>query len=173
MSDKKPISKAINYNVFTKRALRGVIRDALAQVAKSGLPGEHHFYIRFDTTRKGVVLPDSLHAAYPKEMTIVLQHRFDDLVANESDFSVTLSFKGHPEHLTIPYTAILDFTDPAAHFRLQFTPVASKTATQDKEPKAKKSTSDKYESSNDSSVLHVDFPRHRPRQGEPNGKTDS
>ncbi|MCY4049765.1 MAG: ClpXP protease specificity-enhancing factor SspB [Hyphomicrobiales bacterium] len=165
MSNKAPRSFAINYNAFTKRALRGVIRDALAQVAEQGLPDDHHFYIRFDTTREGVVLPEKLRNAYPEHMTIVVQHQYEDLVVGKKDFSITLSFQKHLQRLTVPFDAIQDFTDPAASFRLQFTPVKKETPAE--EAAGKKPAVRVEESSEESSILHVDFPQHR-RPDEPN-----
>ncbi len=165
MSNNSPRSFAINYNAFTKQALRGVIRNALAQVAEQGLPGDHHFYIRFDTTREGVVLPEKLRSEYPKHMTIVVQHQYEDLVVGEKDFSITLSFKKHLQRLTIPFDAIQDFTDPAASFRLQFTPVEKKGHAA--EAADKKAAVQVEELSEESSILHVDFPQHR----RPNGPT--
>ena len=167
MSDNAPKSFAIDYNAFTKRALRRVIRDALAQVAEQGLPGEHHFYIRFDTTGEGVVISEQLRNAYPKHMTIVVQHQYEGLEVGEKEFSITLSFQRHPQRITIPFDAIHDFTDPAASFRLQFTPVEKDSP--DEEKADKKGVAEAEESSEESSVLHVDFPQHRRRDG-PNGK---
>ena len=166
MSNNAPGSLAINYNAFTKQALRGVIRDALAQVAERGLPGDHHFYIRFDTTREGVVLPKKLRNEYPKHMTIVVQHQYEDLEVGEEDFSITLSFQRHLQRLTIPFDAIQEFTDPAASFRLQFTPVEKKVPAE--ETVGKKAAVKVEELSEESSILHVDFPQHR-RSSEPSG----
>ena len=163
MSNNAPGFLTIDYNAFTKQALRGVIRDALAQVAERGLPGDHHFYIRFDTTREGVILPEKLRNEHPKHMTIVVQHQYEDLEVGEKDFSITLSFQRHLHRLTIPFDAIQEFADPAASFRLQFTPV-------EKEPPAEETADKKAavkveELSEESSILHVDFPQHR----RPNG----
>ena len=165
MSNKAPKSFAINYSAFTKRALRGVIRDALAQVAEQGLPGDHHFYIRFDTTREGVILPEKLRNAYPEHMTIVVQHQYEDLAVRKQDFSITLSFQKHLQRLTIPFDAIQYFADPAASFRLQLTPVEKQASA--KEAASKKPAVRVEESSEESSILHVDFPQHR-RPDEPN-----
>ena len=43
----------IRYDLLTQQALRGVVRRVLADAAKKGLPGEHHFYITFDTRADG------------------------------------------------------------------------------------------------------------------------
>ena len=108
------------YDKMVERALRGVVRDALARVAKEGPRGAHHFYIGFATQMPGVVLPEQLHAKYPDEMTIVLQHQFWDLEVGDEAFSVTLSFQKQPERLTIPLAAIRSFADPSVNFALEF-----------------------------------------------------
>ena len=110
----------IRYDLLTQQALRGVVRNVLAEAAKKGLPGDHHFYISFDTRADGVRLSDRLRAQYPDEMTIILQHQFWDLKVGDDDFEVGLSFGGIPERLTVPYEAINGFFDPSVQFGLQF-----------------------------------------------------
>ena len=108
------------YDKMVERALRGVVREALARAAASGLPGTHHFYITFHTKHPGTKLPESLSSQYPDDMTIVLEHQFWDLEVEEERFSVTLSFQSRPERLTVPFEAITAFTDPSVKFGLQF-----------------------------------------------------
>ena len=108
------------YDKMVERALRGVVREALARVARDGPRGAHHFYIGFGTQMPGVVIPDSLRERYPDEMTIVLQHQFWDLEIGEESFSVTLSFQKQLERLTIPFAAIRSFADPSVNFALEF-----------------------------------------------------
>jgi uncharacterized protein len=108
------------YDKMVERALRGVVRDALARVAQEGPRGAHHFYIGFATGMPGVVIPDSLRERFPEEMTIVLQHQFWDLEIGEESFSVSLSFQKQLERLTIPFAAIRNFADPSVNFALEF-----------------------------------------------------
>src|SRR5215472_11520742 len=96
----------IRYDILTQDALRSVVRTVLADAAAKGLPGEHHFFISFDTRAEGVGLSPRLKAQYPKEMTIVLQHQFWDMVVTEDRFEVGLSFSGIPERLVVPFRAI-------------------------------------------------------------------
>jgi len=110
----------IPYDLLTQDALRGVVRTVLERVAKSGLPGEHHFYIAFDTHAKGVKISDRLMEQYPEEMTVVLQYQFWDLEVGDDKFEVKLSFNNLPERLVIPYAAIKAFFDPSVRFGLQF-----------------------------------------------------
>jgi len=110
----------IRYDILTQDALRTVVRTVLTDAATKGLPGEHHFFISFDTRADGVGLSARLKAQYPKEMTIVLQHQFWDLIVSEERFEVGLSFSGVPERLVIPLRAITGFADPSVQFGLQF-----------------------------------------------------
>jgi uncharacterized protein len=110
----------IRYDLLTQQALRGVVRQVLAETAKKGLTGDHHFYISFDTKADGVRLSERLRAQYPEQMTIILQHQFWDLAVSDTGFEVGLSFGGIPEKLAIPFAAIKGFFDPSVQFGLQF-----------------------------------------------------
>ena len=110
----------IDYEALTQDAMRGVVKRVLQDTAKHGLPGEHHFYISFDTLAPGVVLSKRLRDKYAEEMTIVLQHRFWDLEIGDERFEVKLTFDGIPERLVVPYTAIKVFFDPSVRYGLQF-----------------------------------------------------
>jgi hypothetical protein len=113
----------LRYDRMVERALRGVVREALTQVAEAGLPGSHHFYLTFITGAPGVELPEHLRLQYPEEMTIVLQHQFFGLEVKGDAFSVTLSFSNKHERLTIPFAAVTTFADPSVNFALQFQPL--------------------------------------------------
>src|SRR5208282_3555840 len=106
----------IRYDILAQAALRGVVRTVLADAAKKGLPGEHHFKISFDTTSPGVQLSARMRAQYPAEMTIVLQHQFWDLAVSDTTFEVGLSFGGVGEKVVVPFTVITAFFDPAVQF---------------------------------------------------------
>ena len=110
----------IRYDILAQDALRGVVCRVLTDVAKKGMPGEHHFFISFATRAAGVRISDRLRAQYPEEMTIVLQHQFWDLTVTDESFEVGLSFNGVPERLTVPLLAIVGFADPSVQFALQF-----------------------------------------------------
>lgn len=110
----------IRYDLLTQQALRGVVRNVLTDTAKKGLPGDHHFYISFQTHADGVRLSDRLRAQYPEEMTIILQYQFWDLAVTEQGFEVGMSFGGIPEKLYIPFAAVTGFFDPSVQFGLQF-----------------------------------------------------
>jgi len=115
----------IRYDLLTQEALRSVLRRVLQDAAKNGLPGDHHFYISFNTDAPGVRLSKRLRAQYPEEMTVVLQHQFRDLTVSEQAFEVGLSFSGVNEHLVVPFDAIKRFFDPSVQFGLQFETVGA------------------------------------------------
>jgi hypothetical protein len=110
----------IRYDILAQDALRGLVRRVLIDAGKKGLPGEHHFFITFDTQHDAVRLSQRLRDQYPDEMTIVLQHQFWDLKITDEAFEVGLSFSGVAERLFIPFEAITAFADPSVQFALQF-----------------------------------------------------
>jgi hypothetical protein len=113
--------KQIDYEWLAQEAMRSIVGSALRRVAELGyLPGQHHFYIAFDTRAPGVVVSKRLKQRYPEEMTIVLQHQFRDLTVTDDRFEVTLSFDNLPERLTIPLHAVRVFFDPSAPYGIQF-----------------------------------------------------
>ncbi len=114
------MSRDIDYGNLMHTAMRGLIKTVLTDVSKTGLPGAHHFFITFDTREDGVDIADWLHDRYPEEMTIVMQHWFENLEVGENGFAITLNFGDAPEPLYIPYTAIKTFVDPSVEFGLRF-----------------------------------------------------
>ncbi|MEL6646752.1 MAG: ClpXP protease specificity-enhancing factor SspB [Pseudomonadota bacterium] len=114
------MSRSIDYGKLMHNAMRGLIQHVLSDVRDNGLPGVHHFFITFDTAHPEVDIADWLRDRYPGEMTVVMQHWFDDLVVEADFFSVTLNFGDQAENLTIPYDAILTFVDPSVEFGLRF-----------------------------------------------------
>ena len=146
------MTDTLDYGSLMHRAMRGLIFNVLEQVRDHGLPGNHHFFITFDTTHPDVQLADWLKDRYPAEMTVVIQHWFDNLVVHEDGFSITLNFGDQPEPLQIPFDAIQTFVDPSVEFGLRFEnqdmdeieeesgadetePSAEATETSDEEPR--------------------------------------
>ncbi|MDU8913188.1 SspB family protein [Aestuariicoccus sp. MJ-SS9] len=114
------MSRGIDYGNLMHRAMRGLIREVLEGVRENGLPGDHHFFITFDTAHPDVEIADWLSDRYPGEMTVVMQHWFDNLDVGDEGFAVTLNFGDAPEPLYIPYDAIKTFVDPSVEFGLRF-----------------------------------------------------
>jgi hypothetical protein len=114
------MARSIDYGNLMHRAMRGLIQSVLKDVADNGLPGAHHFFITFDTTHPNVAIADWLHARYPSEMTVVIQHWFENLEVTDEGFSITLNFGNQPEPLIIPFDAVRTFVDPSVEFGLRF-----------------------------------------------------
>ncbi|MDO9526007.1 MAG: ClpXP protease specificity-enhancing factor SspB [Gemmobacter sp.] len=112
--------RSIDYGNLMHRAMRGLIQQVLTDIADNGLPGAHHFFITFDTTHPDVQIADWLRARYPSEMTIVIQHWFDNLTVTDEGFAITLNFGNQPEPLVIPFDALRTFVDPSVEFGLRF-----------------------------------------------------
>lgn len=110
----------IRYDILAQDALRGVMRKVLAEVARTGLPGNHHFFITFLTTAPGVRVSSRLRERYPEQMTIVLQFQYWDLKVTDTGFEVGLSFSDVPEKLEVPFAAVRGFYDPSVNFELEF-----------------------------------------------------
>lgn len=114
------MSDSIDYGNKMHRAMRGLIAEVLEDVGANGLPGEHHFFITFDTRHPNVEMADWLFDRYPADMTIVVQHWFDNLIVAPDGFQITLNFGDNPEPLSIPFEALRTFVDPSVEFGLRF-----------------------------------------------------
>ncbi|WP_136683818.1 SspB family protein [Falsirhodobacter xinxiangensis] len=114
------MSQTIDYGNLMHRAMRGLIQNVLTDVSKNGLPGAHHFFITFDTRHEDVAIADWLRARYPEEMTVVIQHWFENLIVTDEGFSITLNFGNQPEPLVIPFDSVRTFVDPSVEFGLRF-----------------------------------------------------
>ncbi|SCX92349.1 SspB family protein [Paracoccus tibetensis] len=110
----------IDYGGMMHRAMQGLIAEVLTKIADEGLPGEHHFFITFDTRDEGVEMADWLRERYPEEMTIVIQNWFDNLTIDAEGFGITLNFGNSPEPLRIPFDSLRTFVDPSVEFGLRF-----------------------------------------------------
>ena len=99
--------------------MRSVLRRALKKIADGDLIGEHHLYINFRTNGDDIGIPGFLRSQYPEEMTIVLQHQFEDLYIDKDGFEVTLSFSGQKHRLYVPFDGVTSFADPSANFVVQ------------------------------------------------------
>ena len=168
------MSRSIDYGNLMHDAMRGLIRKVLQDVSDNGLHGAHHFFITFDTSHPDAELADWLSDRYPGEMTVVMQHWYDNLDVGDEGFAVTLNFGDAPEPLYIPYDAIRTFVDPSVEFGLRFetqqdeddedAPVAEATPMPAKMPATRKKTDepveaaaeDDTEKSGDAEVVSLD-----------------
>ena len=161
----------MRYDQLAQSALKGVVREALRKVEKSGLPGEHHFFIQFNTRYPGVSIGERLAAKYPREMTVVLQHQFYNLQVTEERFQVELTFDNIPEKLVIPFASVKGFLDPAVQFGLQFdvaqaeeeTAAAPKTDAKTKAESKPKSDSKLKKTDEPEKVAEDEVPGEKPK----------
>jgi hypothetical protein len=114
------MTRSIDYGNLMHQAMRGLIQSVLTDVSEHGLPGAHHFFITFDTRHPDAELADWLHERYPEEMTVVIQHWFENLNVTDDGFSITLNFGDSPEPMYIPFDAVTTFVDPSVEFGLRF-----------------------------------------------------
>ena len=126
----------IDYEAKVQDALRSVVKSVLEDTARDGLQGDHHFYVAFKTQAEGVNIPAHLVSRFPDEMTIVLQHKFWGLEIFDDRFEIGLSFNQKPEHLVIPFDAMVGFVDPSVQFALQFHEVSELDDAEGVEPNA-------------------------------------
>lgn len=112
--------RTIDYGNLMHKAMRGLIQTVLTDISENGLPGAHHFFITFDTRHPEVEMAEWLKSRYPEEMTVVIQHWFENLTVTDDGFSITLNFGNSPEPLYIPFDAVHTFVDPSVEFGLRF-----------------------------------------------------
>jgi uncharacterized protein len=152
MSDRP---STIAYGRLMHHAMRGLIQRVLTDVSQTGLPGDHHFFITFDTMAEGVGLADWLRDRYPEEMTIVIQHWYDGLEVDDDGFSIVLNFGDNPEALRIPFDAIRTFVDPSVEFGLRFESTEVPDDPED-QPPGNDQDHDGHAASHDAEVVRLD-----------------
>ena len=135
------------------RAMRSLIQEVLEDVVKRGLPGAHHFFITFDTRHPDAKLADWLRERYPQEMTVVMQHWFDNLEVTDDGFGVTLNFGDAPEPLYVPYGAIKTFVDPSVEFGLRF---ETQESDDDEDEESASDDSDEEPAHKDAEIVSLD-----------------
>ena len=148
------MTDSINYAHMMQKAMQGLMIDVLKNISKDGLPGNHHYFITFNTQSDGVIIADWIKERYPEEMTIVIQHWFDNLEVNDNKFSITLNFGDNPENLTIPWASVSTFVDPSVEFGLRF-----EDDNQDQIPESKMVIIDEYENDDekkDAEIVSLD-----------------
>ena len=155
------MTDTLDYQTMTHNAMMSIVRDALQSVAKDGLPGEHHFYITFAPQHPGVDMPDDLRGRQGDEMTIVLQHQFENLSVSDLGFQVDLAFDGVVQTLRIPFATVLAFFDPSVEFGLRFP--ANQEQMLDEAPSAPSSapedTSENTSDNNEPDAPNAEEPR--------------
>lgn len=90
----------------SRPAARAKIVEALPRASE-----QRPVNITFRTHAEGVKLSLGLKSKYPDDMTIILQHDFEQLNIREDRFEVLLRLMGARERLSSPFTAIKAFWD--------------------------------------------------------------
>ncbi len=129
-----------------------MIKDILKEIAKDGLPGNHHFYITFHTNNPKVRIPKWMLEKYPEKMTIIIRNWFDNLKVTLNLFEITLNFNNQPERLIIPFESIELFADPSVDFALSFNPKLTKPANPEKNSNSKASPKERGKKENQNIV---------------------
>lgn len=152
------MAEGIDYGNLMHRAMRGLIQQVLQGVSEDGLIGDHHFFITFDTQHPKVKLAVWLTERYPTEMTVVIQHWFEDLDVTDEGFSITLNFGDNRETLYVPYDSIKTFVDPSVEFGLRFETQDEEDAdvTPLPEPEAPQEEAEPVKQDTDADVVSLD-----------------
>ena len=113
-------TQGFDYDFLVEDSLKNVVKKVLKITSETGLIGNSHFFITFNSNDSSVIVPPELKNADNSEIKIIIQHQFWDLKTSEDHFEVTLSFSGEKKNISVPFRAITSFTDPSVGFGLQF-----------------------------------------------------
>ncbi len=105
-------------NSKIRQKLYKIVRELLEEVAQNGLQGEDYFVLQFQTPK--ATIPDFVRAKYPQDITIILQHQFQDLVLTANAIEVVLTFGGVATNVVIPYETLMVFANPVSGLTLTF-----------------------------------------------------
>jgi|TARA_B100000579_G_scaffold207010_1_gene169092 Uncharacterized protein conserved in bacteria len=142
----------LDYKKLIEISMLDMIKGILKGIAKDGLPGNHHFYITFDTNNSNVKIPQWMLEKYPEKMTIIIRNWFDNLKVSSNYFEITLNFSNQPERLTVPFDSIELFADPSVDFALSFNPKPNEISKQEKNIKIQKRTKESSKKENQNIV---------------------
>jgi hypothetical protein len=97
---------AIEFEPF--RDWSSFVRDVLKgyPVSSIFINKQHALYFTFSTRHPEIFIPGYLLEKYPQEMTLVLQHRYNDFRLFFTHLTIVLEFNQKTEELTVPYDAI-------------------------------------------------------------------
>ena len=143
----------LNYKELMQASLRTLVKNVMEIIENGGLPGEHHFYITFNTMHPSVKISEWLMDKHPKEMTIVIQNWFEDLSVSDDSFKITLNFGDQLEELKIPFLSIISFVDPSVEFGLKFDNDEEKERQTAKEAEM---VADESEDKNEAEIVSLD-----------------
>ncbi|MGX6960750.1 MAG: ClpXP protease specificity-enhancing factor SspB [Rickettsia endosymbiont of Pentastiridius leporinus] len=110
----------LEYKKFLNEAMLELVKKILEKIQHDNLYWDQLIYISYKTGHPGVILPLKVRQKYSKEITIVLQHQFENLLVKETGFSLTVSFDGIKENIHIPFDALISFVDSGNNYSLNF-----------------------------------------------------
>ncbi|MEM1023194.1 MAG: ClpXP protease specificity-enhancing factor SspB [Myxococcota bacterium] len=110
-------SSTIDYDALQRRAMKGIVREALERAIPS-MPEGHFFQITFRTQHPEVRLPAHLIEEYPDAMMIRLRVDYWDLEVTDAYFAVGLLFRQQEARIQVPFEAVSRFEDPPSAFSL-------------------------------------------------------
>lgn len=113
-----PPLTTLDYKQLMVESFYHIFRRALTYLGEYGASEQHFIRLSFITNDPRVKMPDFLRQQYPEEMTIILQHRFRHLLADEAGFSVELQFIGRWQLLYVPWDQVSGFFDEPAEFAI-------------------------------------------------------
>lgn len=110
----------IEYKKFLNECMLEFVKKVLARIQHENLYWDQLIYISYKTNHPAVILPLKTKQAYPKEITIVLQHQFENLIVKDTGFSLTVSFDGIKEAIYIPFDSLISFVDSSNNYSFTF-----------------------------------------------------
>ena len=113
-------NKGFDYDNLVEESRKSVVKKVLKITSETGLVGDSHFFIEFNSNDPEVIVPPELKNSTDADIKIIIQHQFWNLKTTNEHFEVTLSFNGEKKNIFVPFKAITSFTDPSVGFGLQF-----------------------------------------------------
>jgi predicted membrane channel-forming protein YqfA (hemolysin III family) len=103
---------SISEKEMWEHAIATVVRKTLLRVSRTGICDGRQFYVQFVTKYPDVSLSEDLVERHPNDILISLSdNSFGDLVVDEAQFHVSLSFDGEATTVRVPYAAITAFSE--------------------------------------------------------------
>ncbi|ABV75410.1 hypothetical protein A1C_05875 [Rickettsia akari str. Hartford] len=110
----------IEYKKFVNEYMLEFVKKILTKIQHENLYWDQLIYISYKTDSPAVILPSKVKQSYPKQITIVLQYQFENLIVHDTGFSLTVSFDGVKEIIYVPFDALISFVDFNNNYSLTF-----------------------------------------------------
>lgn len=136
------------YKKFVNKCMLEFIKKILTKIQHEDLYCDQLIYVSYRTDNPAVVLPLKVKQVYPEQITIVLQHQFENLIVNDTGFSLTVSFDGVKEIIYIPFDALISFVDSNNDYSLSFNQQLNAQENYQSEIKIKKQVLEERDNNN-------------------------